>query len=175
MRIQRIAVLSLLAVILTACSFSASVGAKAISTDKLEKQVSTKASEQQLTPSSVTCKDNLKAKVGAKAKCTLIANDLKYVATVTATKVKDDVVDYDMKIPPPAIVPTNSLEAQVAKLISNQVESGIDSVTCPDELEGTVGKTVDCAILAENGKKFNVAVTVTKADFFGVNFDINEK
>ncbi len=77
-------------------------------------------------------------------------------------------------VPPPAVVPTSTLDAQVKTLLADQIESGIDSVSCPDELEGTIGKSVDCSVTATNGKKIEVSVTIDQADFKTVHFNIEE-
>jgi hypothetical protein len=170
MRTKRFALLIVLALMLSACS-----GDLEVSKKTLEKQVTAKSTEKKLVPSSVKCATGLKGKVGAKATCTILANDLKYTANVKATKVKGKVVSFLMNVPGPAILPTKSLETQVTKIVGAQVESGIDTVTCPDELEGTVGQSVDCSILSNSGEKLNIGVTVSTADFFGVNFEINQK
>ncbi|AXT85424.1 hypothetical protein C6I20_09635 [Aeromicrobium sp. A1-2] len=142
--------------------------------DLLQQQVRTKASEQRLTPSDVNCPEGLPARDGAIASCTLIANDLKYVATLTAHDVTDTNVPFSIKVPPPAVVPVTTLEAQVASLLSGQIASGIDAVACPDELEGTVGASVDCVVTAEDGRKIDVAVTIDRADFFTVHFTVDQ-
>ena len=145
------------------------------SRDLLETQVTTKSSEQQLTPSSVDCPKPLLAKNGDTATCTVIANDLKYAATLTAHDVSDTDIPFTIKIPPPAIVPGSTLEAQVAKLLTGQIASGIDSVSCADELEGTIGKSVECTLTSEDGKTTEVVVTIDQADLLTVHFNIVEK
>lgn len=166
---KHLAVLVIVALTLSAC------GTLEVSKKELAKQVSAKAKEKDLPPTSMKCATGLKGEVGAKATCKFVANGLKYTAHIKATKVKGNVVSFDMNVPGPAILPTKSLESQVTKSVGSQVESGIDSVKCPDELAGTVGKSVDCTIVAVNGSKYTVAVTVTTADLYGVNFTVDEK
>lgn len=141
----------------------------------LKSQVTDQISAEQLAPSTIDCLKPLLAKNGATASCTFIANDLKYVATVTAHDVTETDIPFTTDVPPPAVVPTSTLDAQVKTLLGDQVESGIDSVSCPDELEGTIGKSVDCSVTATNGKKIDVSVTIDQADFKTVHFNIEQK
>ena len=156
----------------SACSVSGSVevGAKVDSTT-LEKQVTAKL-KQQLPPDSVSCPDGLRAKVGAKTTCTVIANDLRYTATVTATGVKGKTVSFDLKMPPPATVPKASLEKQVTSALVGQVPGGVKSVTCARDLVGTAGETAACDVTSNDGQTVPVTVTVTTATFTNVQFNI---
>ncbi len=49
-------------------------------------------------PSSVTCPDDLKAKEGTTMRCMLAASSGSYGRTVTVTSVKDDTVNFDIKV-----------------------------------------------------------------------------
>lgn len=154
------------------CSVSGSVEVgKKVDSATLEKEVTAKLQEQ-LPPDSVSCPDGLKGKVGAKTTCTVIANDLKYTATVTATKVKGSTVSFDLKMPPPATVPKASLEKQVTGALADQVPSGVKAVTCADDLVGTVGETASCEVTPNSGDPVPVTVTVTTATFTDVRFSI---
>jgi hypothetical protein len=154
------------------CSVSGSVevGAK-VDSQTLEKQVTEKLKEQ-LPPDSVSCPDGLKAKVGAKTTCTVIADDLRYTATVTATKVKGKTVSFDLKMPPPATVPKATLAKQVTAALVDQVPGGVKSVTCSSDLVGTVGETAACDVTSNDGQTVPVTVTVTTATFTNVQFSI---
>jgi hypothetical protein len=165
------------AVLLTAlgaasCSASGEVriGAK-VDSPTLEKQVTEKL-QAQLPPDSVSCPDGLKAKVGAKTTCTVIADDLRYTATITATKVKGKMVSFDLKMPPPATVPKATLAKQVSAALADQVPGGVESVTCSSDLVGTVGETAACDVTANDGQTTPVTVTVTTATFTNVQFGI---
>lgn len=47
----------------------------------------------------------------------------------------------------------------------------IDSVTCPDDLKGEVGATMECDMAAQ-GQNVKVLVTVTSIEGTTVNFDM---
>lgn len=154
------------------CSVSGSVEVgKSVDSATLEKEVTAKLQDQ-LPPDSVSCPDGLKGKVGAKTTCTVIADDLRYTATVTATKVEGSTVSFDLKMPPPATVPKASLEKQVTSALADQVPSGVKNVTCADDLVGTVGETTTCEVVPQAGDTVPVTVTVTTATFTDVRFSI---
>jgi len=58
-------------------------------------QLAAKAGER---PTSVSCPGNLKAKEGTTMRCTLVASGGKYGLTVTVTSVKDNTVNFDIKV-----------------------------------------------------------------------------
>jgi hypothetical protein len=154
------------------CSVSGSVEiGKKVDSATLEKEVTAKL-QQQLPPDSVSCPDGLKGKVGAKTTCTVIADDLRYTATVTATKVDGSRVSFDLKMPPPATVPKASLEKQVIAALADQVPSGVKTVVCADDLVGTVGETATCDVTSNAGEAVPVTVAVTTASFTNVQFSI---
>lgn len=155
-----------------ACSVNGSVEVgKKVDSATLEKEVTAKLQDK-LPPDSVSCPDGLKGKVGAKTTCTVMANDLRYTATVTATKVEGTTVSFDLKMPPPATVPSATLEKQVSGALAGQVPGGVKSVTCADDLVGTVGKTATCDVTSASGDTIPVTVTVTTATFTDVRFSI---
>lgn len=96
-RISVAVVAVVLGVGLTGCSSGAS---KAVSKDDLAQQVKTQlAASVGQTPKSVTCADNLPAKVGSTVRCTLTAEDgTKFGVTVNATDVKGDDVRFHIKV-----------------------------------------------------------------------------
>src|SRR4051794_3121068 len=100
---KHLAVLVILALTLSAC------GTLQVSKKELEKQVSAKAKEKDLDPTTIDCGKGLKGEVGAKATCKFEANGLKYTAHVKATKVKDKTVSFNLDVPGPAIVPPKTL------------------------------------------------------------------
>lgn len=118
-------------------------------------------------PDSVTCPDNLLAKVGAQLNCTMNAKSQTYNVNVTVTNVSGTNVKYDM-------VETVD-KAQVASVISNKVTPllGVtpDSVTCPDNLKGVEGATLRCQV-SSGGKNYGATVTVTDVDAGDVSFNI---
>jgi hypothetical protein len=155
-----------------ACSAKGSIeiGTK-VDSKTLEKQVTEKL-QTQLPPDSVSCPDGLDAKVGAKSICTVIAQDLRYTATITATKVEGKTVSFDLKMPPPATVPKEALAKQVTSALADKVTGGVQSVTCLSDLVGTVGETAACDVTSGDGQKTPVTVTVTTATFTNVQFNI---
>lgn len=65
-------------------------------------------------------------------------------------------------------------QSQVEDKISTQLEAQVgqkpDSVDCPGDLEGEVGKTMDCTLTA-GSDELGVSVKVTKVDGKKVDFD----
>jgi len=176
MRTQAILMSALLLSTLGAASCgvsgSVSLGAAKVDAKTLETQVTEKLKEQ-LPPDSVSCPDGLKAKVGATSTCTVLADDLRYTATITATKVKGTTVSFDLKMPPPATVPKSSLEKQVGTAVADRLPGGLKSVTCASDLVGTVGEAATCDLLSLSGETTAVTVTVTTATFTNVQFHIS--
>ena len=83
---------------LTSCSFSASTG-KSVKKADVEKQIADQlAANVGQRPTSVTCPDNLKAKVGTTMRCTLDSSGTKYGLTVTVTSIKDNTVNFNIKV-----------------------------------------------------------------------------
>ena len=168
-------VVAALVLALSGCSFSASVGTKKVSSADLERQVASKSAENDLVTSSVDCPAGLEATVGAVAQCDVLANGLKYTATVKTTEVNGDSVLFDLEVPPPAIVPKEALEEKVASLVEANSDTTVASVACVDEMIGTTGTVVDCEVKGTDGQVLNLVATVTDADFLNVNFNLNEK
>jgi hypothetical protein len=117
-------------------------------------------------PESVTCPDDLAAKVGAQLNCTMKVKDQTFNVNVTVTSVNGNDVKFDM-------VETVDKD-QVAKILSNKLTQQVgrkpDSVTCPDNLKGVEGATLRCE-LTDGGQKYGIAVTVTGVDAGDVSFD----
>lgn len=118
-------------------------------------------------PESVTCPDNLLAKVGAQLNCTMNGKSQSYNVNVTVTSVNGTNVKYDM-------VETVDKD-KVAGVISNKVAPALgatpDSVTCPDNLKGVEGATLRCTVNSA-GKTYGATVTVTDVDAGDVSFNI---
>ena len=118
-------------------------------------------------PESVTCPDNLLAKVGAQLNCTMNGKSQSYNVNVTVTSVNGTNVKYDM-------VETFDKD-KVAGVISNKVAPALgatpDSVTCPDNPKGVEGATLRCTVNSA-GKTYGATVTVTDVDAGDVSFNI---
>lgn len=169
----RIVPVLVVAALATACSASGSVEVgKNVASGELEKQVTSKLEEKDFPPDSVSCPDGLRGKVDATTTCTVLSNDLLYTATITATEVEGSTVSFDLKMPPPATVPKDSLEKQVTAALVDQVPGGVESVSCADDLVGEVGETAACDVTSGAGDVVPVTVTVTTATFTDVQFNI---
>lgn len=169
----RIVPVLVVAAMTAACSASGSVEVgRNVASGELEKQVTSKLEEKDFPPDSVSCPDGLRGKVDATTTCVVLSNDLEYTATITATKVEGSTVSFDLKMPPPATVPKDSLEKQVTAALVDQVPGGVESVACEDDLVGEVGETAACDITSGAGDVVPVTVTVTTATFTDVQFDI---
>jgi hypothetical protein len=118
-------------------------------------------------PDSVTCPDDLLAKVGAQMNCTMSVKNQTYNVNVSVTSVDGTSVKYDM-------VETVDRD-KVASIISNKLTPALgakpDSVTCPDNLKGVEGATLRCQ-LTTGGQTYGVNVTVTDVDAGDVSFNI---
>lgn len=152
---------------LTACSFSASVGDTSVSKEDVQKQISDKVAEQGGTkPDSVTCPGDLKAQVGATLDCKMSDGSKNYGVNVTVTSVDGKTVNFD-------IVQTVDREAvaeQISEQLTKQVGRAPESVTCPSDLKGDKGETLQCE-LTDSGETYGVTVTVTSVKGGDVKFD----
>lgn len=116
-------------------------------------------------PDSVTCPNDLPAKVGAQLNCEMKAKNQTFTVNVTVTGVDGSNVKFDM-------VETVDKD-QVARVISNKLAQQVgrrpDAVTCPDNLKGVVGSSLRCQ-LTDGSDKYGVMVTVTSVDAGEVKF-----
>lgn len=151
-----------------ACSCSVgSTGPKTVSKKDVAGQIITKMTDANGNkPSSVSCPDDLPAKVGAQTNCEMKVKDETYNVNVTVTSVDGKDVKFDM-------VETVDKD-QVAHIISDrlyqQVGQRPDAVSCPDNLKGYQGATLRCQ-LTDGSSKYGINVTVTNVDGGDVNFD----
>jgi hypothetical protein len=119
-------------------------------------------------PDSVTCPDNLLAKVGAQLNCTMVAtNQDTYNVNVTVTSVNGTAVNFDMV----QTVDKNKVAGVISNKMTPLLGTAPDSVTCPDNLKGIVGATLRCQ-LSTGGKNYGVTVTVTYVAAGNVSFDM---
>lgn len=70
-------------------------------------------------------------------------------------------------------VSKDDVASQISSKVNDQSGQKPDSVSCPDDLNATVGATLNCA-LKEGGQTYVVNVTVTSVDGDTANFDIVE-
>ncbi len=85
---------------------------------------------------------------------------------VTVTSVNGSDVKFDMV----ETVDKNQVASVISDKLTQQVGRKPDSVTCPDNLKGTVGATLRCQ-LNDQGQKYGISVNVTNVDAGDVNFD----
>lgn len=173
MRSRRLA--ALIIVVLAATSACSSTSAKEVAPRDLEQQVANQVNAQKLTPTNIVCPKALKAKVGAKATCIITANSLQYEAYVTATSVKGTKVAFKLSIPGPAVIPIETLEAQVTRVLKGREPSTFKSASCLKPLDGVKGKTGTCAVTSKDDKKRDVTVKVTEATLLNVGLDVLNK
>jgi hypothetical protein len=151
-----------------ACSCSVNTSSShAVSKTDVASQITSKMTDAAGNkPDTVTCPNDLPAKVGAQLNCEMKVKDQTFNVNVTVTRVDGGDVKFDM-------VETVDKD-QVASVISSKLTqqgSKPDSVTCPDNLKGVEGATLRCQ-LQESGKTYGVNVTVTSVDAGDVSFDI---
>jgi serine/threonine-protein kinase len=119
-------------------------------------------------PDSVDCPNDLPAKVGAQVNCEMKVKSQTFNVDVTVTSVNGNDVKYDMV----ETVDKNQVANVISYKLTQQVGRKPDSVTCPDNLKGTVGATLRCQ-LTDGNQKYGISVTVTNVDAGAVNFDFN--
>jgi hypothetical protein len=149
-----------------ACSCSVS-SKHAVSKGDVANQITSKLTDAAGNkPESVTCPDDLTAKVGAQLNCTMKVKDQTFNVNVTVTSVNGNDVKFDM-------VETVDKD-QVAKILSSKLTQQVgrkpDSVSCPDNLKGVEGATLRCE-LTDGSQKYGIAVIVTNVDAGDVSFD----
>jgi hypothetical protein len=172
MRLRHLA--ALIIVVLAVTSACSSTSAKKVLPRDLEQQVANQVNAQKLTPTSIVCPRALDAKVGAKATCIVTANALQYNVYVTATSVKDSKVAFKLKVPGPAVIPTQTLEAQVTSVLTKRDPKTFQSASCAKPLDGVKGNTATCSVTAPDGTTRDVTVKVTEATLLNVGLDVLE-
>jgi predicted thioesterase len=157
-----------MAVALTACSFSASTGPVTVSKNDVADQISAKVAAQSgQKPDKVSCPEDLKGAVGASIDCTMTTGGQNDAVNVTVTSVNGSSVDFDIV----ETVDKDAVADQINSQLTEQVGHPPESVTCPDNLKGTVGATLRCQ-LSDAGANYGVGVTVTGVQGGDVKFDI---
>ncbi|MGK8523216.1 DUF4333 domain-containing protein [Nocardia asteroides] len=97
MKIRSLALISLVASALTACSVS--IGTPKVEEADLEKSVKDSLTEKVgQEPDTINCPGDLTGKEGATMRCTLTAGGDTLGVTLTVTSVEDDTVKYDIAV-----------------------------------------------------------------------------
>ncbi|MBW0015895.1 DUF4333 domain-containing protein [Mycobacterium sp.] len=150
-----------------ACSCSIGSSSHAVSKSDVAQQITSKLTDAAGNkPDSVSCPDDLPAKVGAQLNCTMKVKNQTFNVNVTVTSVNGNDVKFDMV----ETVDKNQVASQISDQLTRQVGKKPDSVTCPDNLKGVEGATLRCQ-LTDGNEKYGVTVTVTNVDAGNVNFD----
>ena len=86
---------------------------------------------------------------------------------VSVTSVDGDKVNFDMV----ETVDKDDVASQISDQLAQQVGEKPEKVTCPDNLKGVTGATLECE-LSDQGRTYGVLVTVTEVQDGGdVLFD----
>lgn len=152
----------------SAAACSCSVGTShSVSKGDVAKQITAKMTDAQGNkPESVTCPNDLDAKVGSQLNCTMKIKDVDYNVNVTVTSVNGSDVKFDMV----ETVDKHQVANEISQQLTQQVGSKPDAVTCPDNLKGVVGAKLRCQ-LTDGGQKYGVNVTVTEVVGGDVRFN----
>jgi hypothetical protein len=120
-----------------ACSCSiGSSSSHAVSKSDVAGQISSKMTDAAGNkPESVTCPNDLPAKVGAQLDCTMKVKGQTYGVSVTVTSVNGSDVKFDMV----EKVGKSQIASDVTAKLTDGVGNKPDSVTCPDDLLAKVG------------------------------------
>jgi hypothetical protein len=149
------------------CSCSVSSGPHAVKKSDVASQITSKLTDAAGNkPDTVNCPNDLPAKVGAQLNCEMKVKNQTFNVNVTVTSVDGDNVKFDMV----ETVDKTQVASEISSKLEQQVGKKPDSVTCPDNLKGTVGATLRCQ-LTDGSDKYGVNVTVTNVDAGDVNFD----
>lgn len=150
-----------------ACSCSIGTSSHSVSKSDVASQITAKMTDAAGNkPDSVTCPNDLSAKVGAQLNCQMKVKNQTFNVNVTVTSVNGSDVKFDMV----ETVDKNQVASIISDKLTQQVGSRPDSVTCPDNLKGVEGATLRCQ-LTDGNQKYGVSVAVTSVDAGDVSFD----
>jgi uncharacterized protein DUF4333 len=150
-----------------ACSCSIGSSSHSVSKGDVASQITSKLTDAAGNkPDSVNCPGDLPATVGAQLNCEMKVKNQTFNVNVTVTSVNGSDVKFDMV----ETVDKNQVASVISDKLTQQVGRKPDSVTCPDNLKGTLGATLRCQ-LNDQGHKYGISVTVTNIDAGDVNFD----
>ncbi len=90
----------------------------------------------------MSCPDDLKATVGATLDCTVTTNGQNDGVSVTVSSVNGGTVNFDII----ETVSKDDIAGQISTQLNQQFGHAPEFVTCPDNLEGTVGATLRCTL-----------------------------
>jgi len=70
-------------------------------------------------------------------------------------------------------VAADDVQTQISSAVKDQLQADPKSVTCPDDLDATVGATLTCNVVMPD-RTFDVVAKVISVEGKDVKFDINE-
>ncbi|REF01085.1 DUF4333 domain-containing protein [Thermomonospora umbrina] len=160
-----------------------------VAASEIETQISAKlAGQLGGPPRSVDCPVDLRGIVGSEIRCELVtASGVDRVVNVKVTSVDGDTVNYDITAPArrPEPTPTGApntstapivtrtqVEVEALRQLTPQLDGPPRSVTCPGDLRGEVGVTMECTLHFEDGTSRQITVSVTSVVNTRVFFDI---
>jgi uncharacterized protein DUF4333 len=153
-------------IVLTTSLAGCSSGPSVVQNDDLVSQITAKMTDASGDkPESVTCPQELKAEVGAQVNCEMKVKSQAFNVNVTVTSVSDNKVNFDMV----ETVDKNDVASEISDRLTEQIRRP-DSVTCPDNLKGVTGATLECE-LTDGDQTYGVVVTVTDVEGGDVKFD----
>ena len=123
-----------------ACSCSVGSSSPNVGKSDVASQITSKMTDPTGNkPESVNCPGDLVAKVGAQLNCEMKAGGQTYNVNVTVTSVNGNDVKFDMV----ETVDKNQVAKAISDKVTPQLATRPDSVTCPDNLKGVDGGTVN--------------------------------
>ncbi|WP_240163766.1 DUF4333 domain-containing protein [Mycolicibacterium sphagni] len=141
----------------------------ALSKAQLEKGVSgLLAKTSNVTVDSVTCDSGLEGKEGTETHCDVTVAGVTAKRTVVVTKVEGLMLYFNV-LP---VLEKAQVESSLLDQLATQLGSRPDSATCTGDLEGKVGNSITCTVVA-GPETQDFALTVT--DVNGDRIDFNYK
>jgi hypothetical protein len=123
-----------------------------------------------LTPTKVSCPNDLDAKAGATMQCQVtVEGNATYGLNVTVSSVSGSQVNYQL------LLDSKGQNAIVEKLLkdnlSSKLGSPVQKVSCTGGGDAKVGDSVKCSMTASDGSEHGVTVKITKREGTQIGFD----
>jgi hypothetical protein len=155
------------ALIASAMLFLAACGNLTVSSEELEKQVSTSYTEQSgIEVKSISCDEVSPAEVGSKFTCEATnAGDGKLFieGEVTAVNEDDEKVEFDWEVVSLEVPGTSYAEA-AKQALEQQAGSQLEKIECPEMVKVEENETFRCEVTAPDGSTMGATVTMTDGE-----------
>jgi hypothetical protein len=116
---------------------------------------------------SITCEGGLDGKVGAETHCDVTANGVTSRRTVDVTKVDGLMMNFNV-LP---VLQKAQVEKSLLDQLASQLGSRPDSADCTGDLEGKVGNTIKCTVVAgPDTQDFQLTVNTVDGDRIDFNY-----